>query len=427
VSDLAMHRDQAACQAVEALNAQCRCVTVDLAALHAAVEARLRATGLPADLATSHPNLFSQTPVFLCAAHAQRMAAVVRAVEAAIALPAYRKAALAWAPDVARHDSGARGAFLGFDFHLSAEGPKLIEINTNAGGGLLAAMLGEAALACCGTTVVLEHGLQGFEEQMIETLIAEWRGAGRTGRPAGIAIVDDAPGGQYLHPEFLLAQSALRRSGIPAIIADPADLELRGGALHARGSSVDLVYNRLTDFALDAPVHRVLREAYFAGAAVVTPNPRAHALYADKRVLGLLGDEAWLRAAGLEPQLAALLGEVVPLTAVVRREDGERLWRERRSLFFKPFAGYGSRGAYRGDKLTRRVFEEILSGGYVAQAMVPPGERIAALEGQAPLKFDVRNYAYGGSVQLLAARLWRGQTTNFRSEGGGFAPVFVLP
>jgi hypothetical protein len=29
-------------------------------------------------------------------------------------------------------------------------------------------------------------------------------------------------------------------------------------------------------------------------------------------------------------------------------------------------------------------------------------------------------------VQLIAARLWRGQTTNFRSPGGGFAPVFVL-
>jgi len=29
-------------------------------------------------------------------------------------------------------------------------------------------------------------------------------------------------------------------------------------------------------------------------------------------------------------------------------------------------------------------------------------------------------------VQLLAARLWRGQTTNFRSEGGGFAPLIVL-
>jgi hypothetical protein len=30
-------------------------------------------------------------------------------------------------------------------------------------------------------------------------------------------------------------------------------------------------------------------------------------------------------------------------------------------------------------------------------------------------------------VQLLAARTWSGQTTNFRTEGGGFSPVVVLP
>jgi hypothetical protein len=36
------------------------------------------------------------------------------------------------------------------------------------------------------------------------------------------------------------------------------------------------------------------------------------------------------------------------------------------------------------------------------------------------------HYAYAGEVELLAARLWRGQTINFRSVGGGFAPMFVL-
>ena len=39
------------------------------------------------------------------------------------------------------------------------------------------------------------------------------------------------------------------------------------------------------------------------------------------------------------------------------------------------------------------------------------------------LKLDVRNYVYDGQVQLLAARLYQGQTTNFRTPGGGFAPV----
>ncbi len=40
------------------------------------------------------------------------------------------------------------------------------------------------------------------------------------------------------------------------------------------------------------------------------------------------------------------------------------------------------------------------------------------------LKLDIRNYVYDGEVQLLAARLYQGQTTNFRTPGGGFAPVF---
>ncbi len=423
-----MDRNDAARNAAEALNASCRCVTVDIDALRAEVGARLQAAGLSADLAQSHPHLFAQVPVFVSAPHALRMAAVVRAVEAAVDLPAYREAALAWAPPVARHDTGARGAFLGFDFHLSAAGPRLIEINTNAGGGLLAGMLADAALACCGEALATAADAPGaFERSAVGMLVEEWRRVGRAGRPATIAIVDQSPEVQYLYPEFLLAARAIERAGMKAVIAAPQDFTFADGVLRARGEAVDLVYNRLCDFPLEAEDNRALREAWVANAAVVTPDPRAHALYADKRALALLGDEQWLAAAGLEPGLAALLGESVPRTAVVQAADAEGVWAARKGLFFKPFAGYGSRGAYRGDKLTRRVFEDILRGGYVAQALVPPSERIAASADDLPLKLDVRNYAYVGEVQLLAARLWRGQTTNFRSAGGGFAPVFVLP
>ena len=43
------------------------------------------------------------------------------------------------------------------------------------------------------------------------------------------------------------------------------------------------------------------------------------------------------------------------------------------------------------------------------------------------LRVDVRNYAMQGETWLRAARLYRGQTTNFRTAGGGFAPVIVTP
>ncbi|HEY6123737.1 MAG TPA: hypothetical protein VIV63_03735, partial [Steroidobacteraceae bacterium] len=78
-----------------------------------------------------------------------------------------------------------------------------------------------------------------------------------------------------------------------------------------------------------------------------------------------------------------------------------------------------------GDKITRRAFGDVMHGDYIAQEFSPPGER---RRGSSPdcFKLDVRSYAYDGVQQMLAARLYQGQTTNFRSAGGGFAPVYVL-
>ena len=105
------------------------------------------------------------------------------------------------------------------------------------------------------------------------------------------------------------------------------------------------------------------------------------------------------------------------------------LWQRRKSLFFKPVDGFGSKAAYRGDKLTRTTFEHILAHRYVAQALAPTSfRRIQSADGvEADLRVDVRNYALHGATWLRAARLYRGQTTNFRTVGGGFAPVLTLP
>jgi hypothetical protein len=414
----------------DTLNDACRCVGVNLDALRGEVERRLETARLPGSLATTHPHLFSALPVFISRAHAERMAGVTAAVESVVALPAYRETVLARAPAIADHDPGARGVFLGLDFHLGPDGPRLIEINTNAGGALLAAMLAEAQRACCEEVrarVLDAPASRALEQRLFDMFLSEWRAAGRDGTPRTVAIVDDDPPTQYLYPEFLLFARFLERFGVRAVVTDGARLAGGDGALRLDGERIDLVYNRLTDFALEASGHAALRTAYLEGAAVVTPHPRAHALYADKRNLALLGNAAALQAFGAAEEAIETLTATIPPTETVRRADAARLWAARKQLFFKPYAGYGSRGAYRGDKLTRRVFEEILAGGYVAQALVPPTARIGAAEGDAPLKLDVRNYAYAGDVQLIAARLWRGQTTNFRSEGGGFAPVFVLP
>ncbi len=210
------------------------------------------------------------------------------------------------------------------------------------------------------------------------------------------------------------------------MIVDPRDLARDGNRLIHDGNVVDLVYNRLTDFSLDATVNADLRTVFEAGGVVLTPHPPAHALYADKRNLMLLSDAAALRDLGVAEETQRTLLAGIPRTVAVCPEQSERFWSERKRWFFKPPAGFGSRAAYRGDKLTRRVFEEILHGGYIAQEIAPPSEHVVMVaHGEQRMKADIRCLVYDRAIQLVSARLYQGQTTNFRTPGGGFAPVFV--
>ncbi len=189
------------------------------------------------------------------------------------------------------------------------------------------------------------------------------------------------------------------------------------------------MYNRLTDFYLSQPASAAIRAAWLDQSAVVTPHPRAHALYADKRNLALLSDDDYLAALGIDESTRAIIARAMPFTEIVTPDKAQRLWENRKQLFFKPIHGFGSRGSYRGDKVTKRVWEDIIAGDYIAQALMPPSERsIGSLDGSSDmpiaLKADFRNYVYDGKVLLLATRLYQGQTTNFRTPGGGFAPVF---
>jgi len=378
------------------------------------------------------PSAFASRPVFLSQARQQQMHSLIAAIEQVIALPAYQHLVLQRAPAIARHPSAARGVLMGYDFHACEQACGLIEINTNAGGIMLNALLARAQRACCEPVQGLIPPSQ-LADQLHDRLVAmfrrEWALAGDSQRPLqSIAIVDQQPEAQYLYPEFLLFQQLLQRHGIRCVIADPAELSLRDGKLWHADLCIDLVYNRLTDFYLQEPAHAVLRDAWLGDACVLTPHPRAHALYADKRNLTLLSDPEQLQALGVPADLQQILLAGIPRTECVTAENSERLWQNRRRLFFKATDGYGSRAAWRGDKLTQRVWQEILAGDYVAQALVAPGERALAADPEhRPLKFDLRNYVYDGQIDWLAARLYQGQTTNFRTPGGGFAPVYSLP
>jgi hypothetical protein len=345
--------------------------------------------------------------------------------------PAWQARVDAGAPAIRRHAPGNFGVFMGYDFHLTPAGPRLIEINTNAGGALLnglhtAALCDPARLSClCADLMPVEQ----VESRLVQQFCKEFAAVrGPDASLARVAIADLGPREQFLYPEFELFRALFARAGIEASICDTGELALdAGGGVALADRPVDLVYLRDTDFTLETPRAQALRQAYLANRVVVTPSPREYHLLADKRRLALLSTPAALAELGLADEERSLLATLVPETRACADQDPEVLWRERREWVFKPATAFGSRAVYRGDKISRRRFDEVVrEPGYLAQRRVEPGEiSVETSEGPRRMKFDVRAYAYRDLVLLLGARVYQGQVTNLRSPGGGFSAICV--
>jgi hypothetical protein len=362
-----------------------------------------------------HAHLFAAVPVLITPEQLGQMQAVVAAVEEVVKLPG-------WSEQLFSAHS-AKGVFFGYDFHLNESGAHLIEINTNAGGGFLNALLlqSQTDISLPGKATALAN----LEQNLIEMFRAEWRLEHSDVPLKCIAIVDEKPSEQYLYPEFILAQQMFEHAGIRAVIADPLELDVRADGVYQQDQKIDLIYNRLTDFSLEN--YPALLQSYRNKLVVLTPDPQAYTRYADKRNLTRLTDAEFLLSLKVDAGRIADLENGIPQTRMVNAEDAGQWWAERKQWFFKPVTGYGAKGAYRGDKITKRVFDEIISGEYVAQRLAMPGECPVILHGEnVALKYDVRCYVYDGKIQLIAARLYQGQTTNFRTPGGGFGLVRVL-
>lgn len=313
-------------------------------------------------------------------------------------------------------DVHAAGLFNSFDYHLSADGPRLIEINTNAGGAFLQQALLEdaraAAARVCGAVEPRPfHAPAGM-------ILAAWAML-RPGRTlSSVAIVDVTPESEPLYRDMLAAADALRLLGLEARVSSLGSLRLEAGRLADAHGAIDFVYNRCTDFVLAAPGSAVLRQAWETGAALVAPNPDVYRAYADKRLLLRLAAERCALRPGLEG--------VLP-TVEVTAGAADELWRERRGLVFKPFSGFGSRGVLLGAKVSRRRFDVLVDAGYIAQAYAPPLLRLARVGGEtARVKADIRVWTHGYTPWYAAARLYRGQVSGMRQPGEGFAPIIWL-
>lgn len=261
---------------IERLNVDCTCVTLDVAKLCAALEAVAGDGSFCRELVQSHPNLMSAQSVFLSEIHAERMRSLIAAVETVATYPAYQAAVLSYAPDIAHFRPEAAGVFMGYDFHLGSGGPKLIEINTNAGGGLINAYLTQAQRVCC-----VEMGIDAHEQlnavglpdtfvdcfrtewhaekrmERVDTLVVDKTGTLTEGKPSVVAI-KCAPGvnedellrltasleGQSEHPLAAAIVRLAKDRNVPRASVDNFDAPIGKGVTGLVGGHKLVIGNR---------------------------------------------------------------------------------------------------------------------------------------------------------------------------------------
>lgn len=317
-----------------------------------------------------------------------------------------------------------KGIFMGYDFHLQNNNenknitPKLIEINTNAGGTFL---------NLCLLNAIYKNDKNNVADKLANEFVAMFKNefaifSNNQKNLQTIAIVDENPSEQFLYPEFEICQKILAKNNIQTIISSPENLSIQNNNLYYNNSiKIDFVYNRLTDFYLRSNAkNNALLTAYQNDFAAISPNPKIYDLYANKNNLINLSNADFLDNLNIDNQSKNILLKHIPKILKVKNNDTEYLWKQRKNLFFKTAEGYGSKAVYRGDKLTKKVFAEIIeSDAYLAQEIIPPSEHLLK-NINAVMKADFRCYCYNGKIQLVAARLYQGQTTNFRTENGGF-------
>jgi len=320
--------------------------------------------------------------------------------------PAYEQALKEQLPHTADAMHDEASILMGFDFHLTEKGPRLIEINNNAGG----LYIGDGQWLAQAEIAELAGDL---ESRILSMFPQSWQ---------HIAIMDELVHEQYMYPEMQFYADLLRKNGRDVFLLSPEDLLLKDDGLYADDVRMDGIYNRHTDFYLETEALQHIRTALMNGWVAVNPHPRSYALLGDKTRMVDWWHEGLLEGC-CEAENVRKIRSIVPEIHLLSECDLEELWKNRKKWVFKPTARHGGKGVVLGKAMSRKRFENIDLNDTVVQEFVPA----SVLEYEdIKYKFDIRLYMHGENLIALAGRLWRGQLTNFREAGSGWTALQVV-
>ena len=277
---------------------------------------------------------------------------------------------------------------------------------------------------------------------VMHALLASYRAWGG-GRSPRIVILDwrEVP----TYSEFVISAEYFRSQGLECVIADPREVEYRGGVLYAGGMAVDLIYKRvlITELiergGMDHPVVRAVLD----GAACMV-NPFRCKLLHKKASLAVLSDEA---NAGMftEPEQAAIDANI-PWTRLLEerrtRLHGEDIdllpfVAEHRDRFvLKPNDEYGGTGIVLGWTVSAEEWHQALATAVAEPSIVQeritlPTEAYPSLvDGRVALSeriIDTAPFAFHGAyMDGCLTRLSSDPLVNVTAGGGSSLATFVV-
>jgi hypothetical protein len=277
---------------------------------------------------------------------------------------------------------------------------------------------------------------------VMHALLASYRAWGG-GRSPRIVILDwrEVP----TYSEFVISADYLRSQGLDCVIADPREVEYRGGVLYAGGQPVDLIYKRvlITELVerggLDHPVVRAVLD----GAACMV-NPFRCKLLHKKASLAVLSDE--VNADMFSEQERTAIEANIPWTRLVEERQtmfhGEPIdllpyaAEHREEFVLKPNDEYGGTGIVLGWTVAEETWRDALREALTSPAIIQeritlPTEAYPSLvDGRVVLSeriIDTAPFAFHGAyMDGCLTRLSSDPLVNVTAGGGSSLATFVV-
>lgn len=279
--------------------------------------------------------------------------------------------------------------------------------------------------------------------RVLHTLLAAWERFAGTQRLPAIAIVDwtEVP----TRSEFLLFEEYFRRLGLSCVIADPAELEVRGNRLYAGDLAIDVVYKRVLLHelvkrrGLDDALIRAVRD----GAVCMVNGFRCKLLH-KKAGIAVLSDEQ--NANWFDGEERRAIAAHIPWTRVVTERRTSHAGRavdlvpfilaERERMVLKPNDEYGGAGVVLGWEVDPAQWEAAVQHALATPTVVQqrihlpsipfPGYAEGTLR-YADLIADTAPFAFEGAlIDGCLTRASADSLVNVTAGGGSTMATFLV-